>query len=566
MKALRFEELLLMSRPERSARRVRLHPRSTVIKGANDTGKSSLVKSLYWALGAEPKTHERWTKARVYASLRFKVDQDPFRIVRFGSRFALFDGSDELLGAYSKVTSELAPKIAELFDFRLMLRNQAGRDEQATPAFLFLPFYLDQDSGWTKKLSSFGNLGQFRNPQKDVVYFHFGIRPSAYYMAKSRKTEAENRMAPLRQEREVLQSLLERIQASLEIASFSTDLDEFKTEVESLLQRADELAKEEEKQKRKMEAAYSIASALEDQIDITRRTLAELRADQDFAASLDGDSVECPLCHAQYENGFSERFSIAVDEDRCYELLQELDEELSDAKAKYEQAATATSGAKQLAREIQRLLQTKRKKLKLADLVRSETRRETRHIVGEQIAEIDEEVGRLDAERGTAESEMKALGDKKRKDGILSDWRGYLSSIVDALDLPTLPEGFLKDPAASSKETGSDQPRAILAFFLSVVRTIQEHSTSTMCPLVIDSPNQQDQDDASYSKIRTVIRDKRPKDSQLILAVADDEGTDYGGDVIELKRKRRLLRKGDYKSVSEELTPLIELALENGAG
>jgi recombinational DNA repair ATPase RecF len=52
MKRLVFRELKLISYKEERARRVAFHPRRTAIIGDNDTGKSSILKSLYRTLGA----------------------------------------------------------------------------------------------------------------------------------------------------------------------------------------------------------------------------------------------------------------------------------------------------------------------------------------------------------------------------------------------------------------------------------------------------------------------------------------------------------------------------------
>lgn len=42
MKRLYFDEMLLLSNYEKTGRRLKLHPHATVIKGENDTGKSSV--------------------------------------------------------------------------------------------------------------------------------------------------------------------------------------------------------------------------------------------------------------------------------------------------------------------------------------------------------------------------------------------------------------------------------------------------------------------------------------------------------------------------------------------
>lgn len=567
MKRLLFEELLLLSQRERSARRIQFNPSSTVIKGANDTGKSSLIKSLYWTLGAEPPAiHPKWSGANVYASLRFSIDDQHYRMIRAGSRFCLFDEKDSLIGTYASVTNELGPKIAELFNFRLLLRSKGGEEAQATPAFLFLPFYLDQDAGWTKKLNSFSKLQQFSGPNRDVLYFHFGIRPSGYYTAKSRATEADIKSSPLRQERSAVEAVLRKLEKHLKLADFNIDPTVFKEEVELLLEQGETLRKEEEKQKRKMAQAYAVLSSVKDQIRITTAALNELREDHAFASGIPGDVVACPTCHAEYANGFAERFSIAVDEDNCLGMLRELDEELRSAETSYDQAAEGTEAARLLSAELTELLQGRREALRFADLVRSESRKETRRVLEDEIRELNEKVGEMDAQRESANAEMDSFKNKKRSDEILSMYRTEMDSLLDALDVRTLPPESYRKPEAPIKETGSDLPRALLAFYLASIRAISANSACALCPLVIDTPKQQDPDEASWARIRSAIHDRRPKDSQLILALADDVGTDFGGNVVELKQKYSLLQQSEYDDVRNELIPLYECALRAGLG
>src|SRR4051812_13960978 len=100
MKNCRFLELSLLSQREGTARRVRFSPDLTVIVGPNDSGKSALVKSLYYALGAEPKQEASWRRARVVSACRFDLDQVEFTIVRDQSVFGVFDSSGEMIGAF----------------------------------------------------------------------------------------------------------------------------------------------------------------------------------------------------------------------------------------------------------------------------------------------------------------------------------------------------------------------------------------------------------------------------------------------------------------------------------
>ena len=48
MKNLRLQTLYLVSDQEKAARIVKFDPHKTVVLGENDTGKSCLIKSIYW--------------------------------------------------------------------------------------------------------------------------------------------------------------------------------------------------------------------------------------------------------------------------------------------------------------------------------------------------------------------------------------------------------------------------------------------------------------------------------------------------------------------------------------
>lgn len=146
MKRLLFQNLLLLSLKERKGRKIAFHPKVTIIKGANDTGKSCLIKSIYQTLGAEtPSIPSKWKDADVISIIEFLLDGQKYKVLNHGSLFCLFDDS-AMLGRYTSITKGLSLALSKLFNFKLPLKSKNGREEtQATPAFLFLPFYFDQD-------------------------------------------------------------------------------------------------------------------------------------------------------------------------------------------------------------------------------------------------------------------------------------------------------------------------------------------------------------------------------------------------------------------------------------
>ena len=132
-----------------------------------------------------------------------------------------------------------APLLARLFNFHLMLKPRGKSDEnQATPAFLFLPFYLDQDKSWGANWCGFMRLSQFQKWKTDVAEFHAGIKPNEYYIEKAALGQATEEFRGLSEKRNVMEGVLFDLATKLREARFDTDIDSYSREVQDLLVHA----------------------------------------------------------------------------------------------------------------------------------------------------------------------------------------------------------------------------------------------------------------------------------------------------------------------------------------
>jgi hypothetical protein len=182
VKRLIISEILILSEGERKARRETFDPTRTIVFGGNTTGKSSLIKSIYQGFGAEPaKQHPRWKSAEVKTLVKFRVDSTSFQILRDGSYFALFTGDGIFLRSFTRVTTELAPYLASILDFGLILASRDEEPQIPPPAFFFLPFYMDQDASWQNAWTAFDRLYQYYNWKESLVDYHTGIKNNDYY-------------------------------------------------------------------------------------------------------------------------------------------------------------------------------------------------------------------------------------------------------------------------------------------------------------------------------------------------------------------------------------------------
>jgi hypothetical protein len=557
--------MFAISETERAARWIRFHPRMTVVKGQNDTGKSSLIKSIYRTFGAEPRhLHPQWKSARVVTSLGFSIDEARYRILRERDHYSLFDGDGRFIREFSSVTKELAPSFASLFAFRLQLSTgRAGEESgQATPAFLFLPFYIDQDGSWTENWKSFEGLGQFPGFKKDVADFHAGIRPSEFYVAKSERSDAQLKLRAVNEQLSIVVSVQSRLERDLPVAEFDLNVDAFRAELDELVDRAAILKRKEDEIRDRLVRLQNERESLLQQRSIVELALRELGRDFDYAEKLP-DEVRCPTCGTIHENNFSERFKIAQDEGRAEEFLAELSHDIARVDHQIAGMEDAVADARGETQQVQELLAHRKGDIALVDVVRAEGKRELRSIMKADVGALRAEAGTFDGIIEEKSLRMEQFNDSDRRREILKYYVGAMRANLNKLNVLGLEESQYRTPERRIKESGSDQPRALLAFYFAMLETINKYSTSTFCPIVIDSPKQQDQDEANWAAMLEFIRDSQPAGSQIVLGTVDAADVELPGEELVLADKYHVLQQSEYSRIAAELARLRDARESN---
>lgn len=562
MKRLRFIELILYSPEEKGARRVRFDPKLTVIKGPNDTGKSSILKSLYAALGATPaQVHPTWKTLSPFVLLSFSIDGVVYKMLQRKRSFTLFDHEGRLVKKFNSVTKDLGPYLADLFEFRLFLtEKKSGRQSQATPAFLFLPFCMDQDKSWTGNWSGFDNLLQYSRWRTPVVDFHTGIKPSQYYTASAAAVAAKRQKEDLGVERRAKSSVREKLERDRISLRFDLSLDSYREQVGQLVKECQSLKLKEEDLRSKLRENFEHRYSLEKQKLILKHVVLELK--QDFQSLVDmPDEVRCPTCDAVTVNSFNERFHLALDFEGATSRLEALEAKLQKINESISALEVDSTKACDEAQRVEALLQTRREEVTLLSIIQSEGLKEVGSILKADIDALDLQVGKLVALFEEEQGKVKKLSDPKRKATILNFYHAKMDDFLNELMVTSFPESSYKKIDAKVSETGSDLPRALLAYYFSILHTIEEYSTSTFCPIVIDSPNQQDQDRPNWLRMLQFIRNRQQPSSQIVLALVDDLGVTFDGTVIELREREKVLCTEDYVAVKDQMEQMIGLSL-----
>lgn len=565
MKRLIFKKLHLLSLRDKRAKEIEFDPRLTIIKGANECGKSALIKSIYRTLGAEPtKMTEKWENSDVVTALHFSIDQNDYIILRHSNRYSIFIPDEELVDSFSSVTKELSPFLAKLFAYKLQLAERNKRLEmQATPAFLYLPFYIDQDISWIKPWGSFERLKQFSFKKEDVVYYHTGVRPNEFYEFKKQLSEKETGLEPLNTKIAILNSILYDLEKKISHVTYDVNIEAYRQEIEQLLIKYNQIKKEEDRIKEELARAYSTECIIKSQIALTQKAINEISRDYKFITK-EPEIISCPTCGAEYENNFKEQFAIAQDEDRCLELLSNLKISMEKTYGVIERIKADYTIENKRKCAIQEILNIKKGELTLKEIIEIEGKRELRVVLGRDIRKLEKELTYLVGEVERIKDKIKNLTDRKRSTKIKTYYKDLMDRFLCQLNVLTLPERERRKMTGNFGISGSDTPRAYLAYYYSVLHTIWNYTTSTFCPVVIDSPNQQDQDSLNWPTIMNFIKENTLPEWQLILGTVDISDVQFEGKTIEVTEKYNLLQKGEvYDKVSALIKPLIEKSLLN---
>ena len=151
----------------------------------------------------------------------------------------------------------------------------------------------------------------------------------------------------------------------------------------------------------------------------------------------------------------------------------------------------------------------------------------------DQVADLVQEIANLDYRIKQASERLRNARSTERRKEVLETYAGLLTGFARKLSV-TFQDDFLKSLMLKIQETGSDRPRAILAYVYAILHLIWQAEDAVRCPIVLDSPKQQDQDDINHLNLLHFIRDERPSGSQLILLLVDDADVEFGLSLIHI--------------------------------
>lgn len=557
MARLSFKKLWIVSEKERAARVLNLDYPKLILLGKNRVGKSTVIKHIFWVFGCElPKSKHGRLEGSSIAALNFSVDDESYTVCRVGSAYALRNESTGVVQVYLEYP-DWSSRIAELFGFNLLLARHNGDFDQATPPYLFLPFYIDQDDGWVNALNSFDRLGQFAGWQSSLVQYFVGERPNAYYQAKHRERMARKDASEAERELGAVRRVQERIEKSLPKEKIILDASAFKHEIVELGRQSADLVAQQEKIRANIVELSQSREGLSSQIELAGYIVSDLDGALGYLTEKAGGvDLSCPTCGVVHENSYAIRLSLLGDSEAVRSALSDMLKERDSLDEKIASEYRSLWKVRAAVSNIKRVMEKRKKRFSLEDIVQSRGAVFVSDAFKEDVLALRRRILFSSEIAEVAKKDAGRFLNKK----LIRDIGCFYGDVKQRFDtflgLPHLGDQKPVDKVGGS---GSDTPRAVLSYHYSLLYTILQFGDKKQFPVVIDSPYQQGQDIHNKIRMSNFIFGRIPSGCQLIVGVEDiPEGFNTDGvHVIRFEDPQSLLKRQNYESAYAEVSPLV---------
>lgn len=557
-------ETIVLSKIERTARKIDFHEKMTVLTGANRTGKSSMIKSIFYGFGADSYFDDKWETAKCIVVNKFKINDYEYTIYRDKIHFKIFNKDLELLfETFEK--KELSKYFSSIFKFELLLetKKQEPTMEQAYPNQMLLPFYLDQDRGWVKILNSFLGEFQFKNANQGIIEYYLGILNLKKYECNELITKTEKEKLPLEKEKENCITLI-NLSNDILNSDIELDIESHKMSIEILSEKIWEIKKKLELHKEEALENFKVLKEIIEQKKVLQKQLKQMNEDYEYASSFKENIIECPLCGTTHENSFIQKLELANDIEEVLNLIKELNKK---EKIEEKNQKKLNDRLEELREELKKLEVSKKEKIDeytLNDILALEGKKYINSKIFTQVENLKKNIREVDSRIEDLELEKKQIEKlerdkrKKIKEKYLKNLKNNLLSLK-IINFPV--EKYKKSFTPVIKETGSDLSRSILAYSTTINEIILEEGKFKF-PFIIDSPKQQEQDLDNEKVIIDFIKSKLCN-TQKILGTVDYKSEDNEEKIIKFDNKYNVLKDSEYKQNIDFIRKLEEATLKS---
>jgi len=523
----------------------------------NYAGKSTLLKSLYHALGAEAKFDKSkyWEATdKYYYILDFAINDIDYTILRHDRYFAVFDSEKRNLFS-TTMRDALSRFYSEFFNMGIYLKNSTPEHkyELAKPFALFCLSYLDQKSVNGCNFSSFNYISEFSDVYSDLILSHLGINNEEMNSLTDIINCEKERLKELQKRNDIIFNMVDKINCDKEMGTVPDSFEIVVKELESHKAKYEQHSKQLYKIKKKLYELYDVRSKLIDYLNEIKMVIKSKSKNENILKN-----HKCPLCENIIENYTAVFFKKVSCADQLPFQLADSSEELSKIERDIE---LETSKYEAISKELE----------KLENVICGENKsiEKTIEAIGikkykESLISESAQITYLinDTKEKIEDAEEKQSQLKNKIAEINNIYENILVKCIEKYNISifSLPEKVTAD----SKFTCGDNHILTTLWLTSLNKLKRKVNTNgTFFPIVFDNPTDRDFDDVNSLTVLKMIFDCDTDDGQIIVSKVSFNPCDFkeykiSNHINLTNEKYSLLNKSDYESATLILSNLCE--------
>ena len=261
---------------------------------------------------------------------------------------------------------------------------------------------------------------------------------------------------------------------------------------------------------------------------------------------MQADIIVCPVCGAHYDNGIEQQLHIASEHATAENLVNFLEEE----KAQVNKQLTLLKSKRQhilssiAVNEAQ--IQAYKQQLSYKAYFLDEGKRDVYLSCQQELQALQTEIEKKIGQKSIIDARIQELKSQKRAKEIRQSIISYCGQVADQINLSRT---FikLKDFVQIIDKSGSDTPRLVYMYHVAMYLFNLDRIKSPFNFLVIDTPNQQGQDEANLNRIFKSLELLTSTNGQVIIGTERDTGLENrAANVIRFTESRRCLTGEHY--------------------
>ncbi|MDE7424340.1 MAG: hypothetical protein K2N51_11760 [Lachnospiraceae bacterium] len=559
MKSLIIDTLYIFSPEEKKACRISFSKGINIIstrqEDGTDRGKSVIMRSIYYTLGAEVFFDKNFSKHTKVFVVKICINDNNYFIYRAGSLFKFFDDKKKLIFTTIK-SRELAKKLVEYTGFAVQLPDrQENKLEITPPVFNYLLFFLDQDHYDCSKFTSFDKLGQYDKIKENILYYHLGVYDEEYYELVKRKEEIDSEIFSFKNRNALLEEMQNDIEERMEGGCISLDEESLHNEMQLKKEEYEEILMRLKKSKNNL---LNLRNDLIDMETIFEQIESEEKNTNNNLKKL--NKHICPECGSIIETTIRQRSKKLVLKEDLISVKNQLQIHIVEAKLSIEKEEEQYKILLKEMEDYQETMHINNKQID--DALRYKGFCEIRDSIIKELTENGGVIQKRELGLKEIKKEIKQYSQKKKN--VNDHYKAWLSADVAKFGMNEIDMDKIKSVMNEFKASGSNKNIATVIWYLLLIRLRSKFNADAIkYPIVFDSLNNTETDDEKRDALIQYVLDKTKDEPQAIytfIGFDKDKFNENGTlNIIELENEKyELLIHETYAEYSGLLDELCD--------